>query len=359
MKALMTSALAPLLQPAKIHSRQPADPLLANQAFALHRIFYPLGFPVEIRTNAEEILTAAEESWGEQTILAVPAQLSGTLRVRIGATHSDKDACPPATSVRASGHLLSIIADAENFAVCDLEEGTAFGWINDATLQHRAYLRFHFLEAIVMCLLIGSRLTPIHAACVSLNGCGLLLCGESGAGKSTLAYACARAGFTYTTDDASYVVWHSATAQVRGNAHQLRFRPAAREFFPELHHRSLTPRTEGKPSIEVRTAELPIRTAAKAAVHAVIFLERKHDARPELLPLAAEQMLPYLEASLLPLQWTHARQAAALDVFRGIDAFTFRYNNLDDAVLCLTRLTRRFENPLLCRQSHDKPRTSL
>ena len=100
---------------------------------------------------------------------------------------------------------------------------------------------------------------------------GLLLCGASGAGKSTLAYACARTGFTYTTDDASYVVWNVKRASIRGNAHQVRFRPSALSLFTELEGRELTPRTEGKPSIEVRTAELPyIATAVEAAVDAVL-----------------------------------------------------------------------------------------
>jgi hypothetical protein len=40
------------------------DPLLRNMNLPFKRVFHPLGFSVEVVTNSEEILVAAEESWG-------------------------------------------------------------------------------------------------------------------------------------------------------------------------------------------------------------------------------------------------------------------------------------------------------
>jgi hypothetical protein len=234
------------------------------------------------------------------------------------------------------------VADAENFIVCDLRQSFAFGWVNEACIRHRGYFRYHFLEAAVMCLLVGSRATPVHAACVSFNDRGILLCGESGAGKSTLAYACARSGFTFTTDDASYMVWHREAPRARGNAHQVRFRPAARDLFPELSGLSLTPRIAGKPSIEVRTSELPwILKAAEVSVHATLILCRHDDAAVDLVPISVDEALPHLEAALFPLDGIRERQAAALEGLRHIPAYEFRYRDLDTAVARLKQLCRQ------------------
>jgi hypothetical protein len=328
--------------PRPIHEIEAKRPLTTHSTFC--ELFYPLGFPVQIETDREEILDAARESWEEQAAIHAPGVPDAPLVVRIGVTASGLDDCPPAPVFRANGHLLSIVASPENFATCDLERGFAFAWVSEAALRNRGYFRYHFLEAIVMCLLTGSRVTPIHAACVSLDGHGILLCGESGAGKSTLAYACARAGFTLTSDDASYVVWSQEdAARVRANCHQVRFRPAAREFFAEIAGRGLTPRAEGKPSIEIRTAELPgIRVAPESPVHSIVLLRRHDEDAPVALnPLPLDAVRPYLENSLYPLDGIHERQAASLQPLLRAAMYEFRYRDLPAAIARLKQLTTR------------------
>ncbi len=148
------------------------------------------------------MLAAAEESWGAlREVFSVPA-----LKLRIALGEGSSGLCPPAPVYRGQRHLLSIVADSQNFAVCDREQGFAFAWINRDAAEHKAYLRYHFLEAIALTMLASSYVTPLHAACVEFAGQGVLLCGNSGAGKSSLAYACARAGWKYISDDASYLV---------------------------------------------------------------------------------------------------------------------------------------------------------
>jgi hypothetical protein len=312
-------------------------PLLARQEFAHRRTYYPLGFAVEIETNSIEILLAASESWGGH----VCASTDPPLRIRLGVTQSRSSGLPPAPVPRADGHLLSIVADAANFAVCDLRQGVAFGWVSEATLESRLYFRYHFLEAVALSLVSTSRASPLHAACVSLEGRGILLCGASGAGKSTLAYACARAGWTFTSDDASYLLWESAELDVRGNSHQVRFRPSARELFPELQGRSLTPRAAGKPSIEVFTAELPgIVTAKESQVHYIVLLNRRTSSPGELTPLTREEMLPQLDGSLFAEEWTPHPRAKLLERLCAANMYELRYSDFEGAIGLLERLVR-------------------
>lgn len=312
-------------------------PLLARQEFAHCRTFYPLGFAVEIETNSIEILRAASESWKGQTC----ASTDPPLRIRLGVTQASSSGCPTAPVARADGHLLSIVADSANFAVCDLLQGVAFGWVSEAALQSRLYVRYHFLEAIALSLISTSRASPLHAACVSLEGRGILLCGASGAGKSTLAYACARAGWTFTSDDASYLLWESATLDVRGNSHQVRFRPSAQELFPELQGRSLTPRMEGKPSIEVFTAEMPgIVTAKECQVHYTVLLNRRILSPAELTQLTREETLRQLDGSLFALEWTRHPRAKTLERLCAASMYELRYSDVEGAVRLLERLVR-------------------
>jgi hypothetical protein len=337
---------------------RPVDEIEAKRPIAMHstyrEVFYPLGFPVQIEADREDVLCAARESWSEQAPIQSLDSPDVPLIVRIGVTGSVVDDCPPAPVFRANGHLLAIVAGPDNFASCDLERGFAFAWVSEAALGHRSYFRYHFLEAIVMCLLTGSRVTPIHAACVSLNGHGMLLCGESGAGKSTLAYACARAGFTLTSDDASYVVWSKTphAGRVRANCHQVRFRPSAREFFPEIAGRDLTPRAEGKPSIEIRTAELSgIAVAPETPIHSIVLLKRHaEDAPVQLNPLPLDAVRPYLENSLYLLDGIHDRQAASLRPLLRAPMYEFRYRDLPAAIERLKQLAASSTYPPLTKE---------
>jgi hypothetical protein len=312
-------------------------PLLAKPKFVHHRTFYPLGFAVEIETNSIEILLAASESWRGQ----VCASADPPLRIRLGVTQVDSSDCPPAPVARADGHLLSIVADAANFAVCDLLQGVAFGWVSEAALENRLYFRYHFLEAIALSLISTSRASPLHAACVSLEGRGILFCGASGAGKSTLAYACARAGWTFTSDDASYLLWKGGDLNVRGNAHQVRFRPSAKELFPELQNRSLTPRAAGKPSIEVFTSELSgIATAKDAQVNYIVLLSRSISCQADLIRLTRDEMLPHLGGTVFAEEWTPHPRVKILERLCAASMYELRYSNFEEAIELLERLVR-------------------
>jgi hypothetical protein len=313
------------------------DPLLCKVDLPLRAVFYPLGFAFEIATNSQAVLDAAGQSWGH-----TKQRDSGPiLRLRVGVTKGTSQNCPPGPIVRCQQHLLSMVADAHNQAICDLNAGFAFAWLTEDAVRHPSYTRYHFLEAVALILISTSYATPIHAACVSRDGSGLLLCGDSGAGKSTLAYACARSGWLFTSDDSSYLKHNSRELRIVGNSHQLRFRPSARDLFPELQGRSVTPRAEGKPSIEVPTAELPgIVTADEALVQHIILLNRWPSGLAELLPLPREAARRYFQQYLPFPDKIRQAQSEALQTLCAADVYELRYQDLQQAVDCLNRLAR-------------------
>ena len=313
------------------------DPLLCKVDLPLRAVFYPLGFAFEITTNSQAVLDAAAQSWGHTKQRdRVPI-----LRLRIGVTRGTSKNCPPAPVVRCQQNLLSMVADANNQAICDLNAGFAFAWLTEDAIRHPSYTRYHFIEAVALILISTSYATPIHAACVSRYGRGLLLCGDSGAGKSTLAYACARSGWRFTSDDSSYLKHNSHELRIVGNSHQLRFRPSARDLFPELQGRGVTPRAEGKPSIEVPTAELPgIATSDEALVHHIILLNRWPSAHAELQPLPRDAASRYFQQYLSFPDKIRQAQTEALQTLCTADVYELRYQDLRQAIDCLNRLAR-------------------
>src|SRR5208337_4505646 len=237
------------------------DPLLSNFEMPLQSVFHPQGFSLEIATNSLAVLEAAEECWGH-----FRKTFSGpTLKLRIGVEGKSKG-CPPEPVLREQHNLRVRVADARNFAVTDLQQGFAFAWLTQTAVEQRSYFRPLFLEGIGWDLLVSSCMTPVHAACVKRRDHGFLFCGDSGAGKSTLAYACARSGWTYLSDDYCHLVRERKDRTLVGNPDQIRLRESTIGVFPELE---LYPRTphEDEMVIELATSSMPeMQTALSCSI---------------------------------------------------------------------------------------------
>ena len=237
----------------------------------LQQTFYPLGFPVCISTNSDALLRIARAEWGVWR----PVFDEQPIQLRIEVSERPARPLPPA-EFQGHRHLFAFVADAENLVLCDTQARTGTGSVSTNAIENAAYFRYHFLEGMAWMFIESLYLTPIHATCVTHSGRGVLLCGDSGAGKSTLAYACARRGWTYVTDDASYLIRRNTAEQVViGNCHRIRLRPEAARIFPELRaHRPIV-RGNGKSSLELWTRDLEsIVTAPSARVDRMIFSKR-------------------------------------------------------------------------------------
>jgi len=314
----------------------PSDPVLSDFSLPLRAVYYAMGFAVEIATNSGEVLAAAEESWGGlQRKFSEPA-----VRLEIGVLADGSRDCLQSPECRSRGHLLTTIADARNFSVCDLNRGFAFAWFTQAAVADRAYLRYYFLEAAALTLLESLYLTPLHAACVQIGGHGVLLCGESGAGKSSLAFACARSGWKFLSDDSSALVRKRPGRTVVGNPHQMRFRESAIELFPELNKQRITPRATGKMAIELATTTLSeIETTSECQVDYIVFLNRREPASRGLLSLPKEAAWQYFEQYMcFGEDEVYQAQRASIHELLNAKVFEMRYRDLGWAVDRLTTL---------------------
>lgn len=321
--------------PLKSVNTSPQSALLSDMELPLRQTFFPLGFAVDILTNHREVLAAAEASFGHRRL----RHGSASLEIRIGVTEDNGLQCLPEPTRRQYNHLYSMVADAENQALLDLRTGANFVWLTSSALRNSLYLRTNFLEKVVYLLLGATVVTDIHAGCVSKDGKAVLLCGNSGAGKSTLSYACARAGWTYTSDDTSYLINGSPIPRVIGHSHRVRFRPAAKELFPELLSHEITPRMEGKPSIEVPVTALPpIATAPEANIVSIVYLKRWKDEGTSLLRLPEGSAPEQMSRDLFSAGEIRNRHKQMLTKLATVPTFELHYKSCEDAIAQLETL---------------------
>jgi len=313
------------------------DPILAHTRLDRHAMFYPLGFPVSVMTNSDAVLDAAREGWGWFTCRFDREPI----RLKVAVIEDDSRVCPPTPVCRMRDHMVTNIADSENFAVTDLSSQFSTIWATEAAVRHRDYFRYFFLESTAMGCVSSAHATAIHAGCVALDDEGILLCGDSGAGKTTLSYACAHAGWTYVTDDGSYLVHGEADRLVTGNCHQARFRPSAEALFPQLRGREVMRRAgAGKPSIELPIKPgNAIRTSATANVRYMVFLERNVH-KEELTPFPRVVGRMYLWQTIRCMPYETSRHLKAIDALLEVKTFELRYNSLEWAVERLKQLVR-------------------
>jgi HPr Serine kinase C-terminal domain len=314
------------------------DPLLYEFGLALRATYYFMGFPVEIITNSAEVLAAAQESWGMfHKIFSAPL-----IQIRIGVLPGSTDECPPSPICRGQRNLITQLANSENFMMSDTRQGFAFGWLTEAVVNNRAYLRYHFLEGTAWILLEALYLTFVHGACVELDGHGVLLCGDSGAGKSSLAYSCAQNGWKYLCDDATGLVRKGAGRVATGNPYQMRFRESAVELFPELIHQRVTPGATGEMAIELpTTTRQEISIISECSVDYIVFLNRFAALPCGLTRFPKETAMQWFE-QVVCYGEGHVREAhcATLRKLLAAEFFEMRYKQMDSALRWLENLVR-------------------
>ena len=321
------------IEPAEVPRETPSHAgmpklMMEPAELSLHATYFPFGFPAEVRTNSGTVLELFAGLWGKFS----KQRDTEPIRCEVQLVEGHGTACPLAPVYRLMLPLMISIADADNHCIVDLERAEAKIAISRAALRHPGYVPYFFLGVPVCC--IATRYaTPVHAACVALNGQGVLLCGDSGAGKSTLAYACARSGWTYVSDDGAYILDGGVDRQVTGNCHQVRFRPSATKIFPEFAGYVTTPRAAGKPSIELPTAPMAhVKCVQSTRANYICFLKRSADDSPQIVPFGKDLARRSMRQVLYGSKESLKNQYEAIEQLLTAEVFELRYSNLDRAV---------------------------
>jgi hypothetical protein len=303
--------------------------LLQSILSALDATFYPLGFPVRILTNSQAVLDAADAEWSSWKPAFSEPPI--TIHVKVGGASTER---PPASTFRADGRIFEVVSDSTNRARGDTRAGDATAELTPGAVENGPWLQYHFLDALVFQLITSPHLTPIHASSVARDGRAILLAGNSLAGKSSLAYACARRGWTYISDDSSPLLRRCASERVvLGTPHSLRLRPDAPKLFPELAPHPATLRGNGKTVLQIPTRVLSIETAPTARASRFILLDRR-PGPARLSPIDPSRLREHCAQHFY--HWDppiDAEQRAAFDtMLHGMEVLSLEYSNLEDAI---------------------------
>lgn len=317
-------------------SPQPYDPLKRTLVFAYGTEVYPLGFPVVVRSSHEAAIAIVRQCWPGPAKRADPP----LLEIQIGVFSDGELDLPPEPAFHARWHLTTIVANRRNFATIDGSQGKAFIWVSEAVMANSDYFRWFFLEAAVYIVLAERELTPIHAACVAKDTRGVLLLGESGAGKSTLAFECARSGWQFVADDASWLARREPGLRILAPPHRIRLRPDCAHLFPELRDRPVNVSLPGKHFLDVDLRQLPgFALASECQAAASVLLCRDGTAPPAVRAVTPEAAYAHLVRELVVYDSpAREEQLASLRRLAAAPSYELHYGDANAAAKTLSRL---------------------
>jgi hypothetical protein len=299
------------------------DASLASIPLPFDRMFYPYGFPVQIKSNHPAVMKVAGQSWAavQQSFQETPIEL------RISVSKHTNRRCPPAPVLHVQHHLLIMMANSKNFATCDLSGGFGSAWLTKTAANNSGYLRYHFVEAMAYTLLESLHLVTVRAACVAKSGQGVLLMEEPRPGKLSLASACARRGWTSISGEASCLVRRQTERVVIGN--------------PPLPD----PRSDaGTPFAEQQRALPDQRIAQISTVDYLVFAKRANvqTGSAHLLPVPRQEARRRLFSDICSFESpVHEEQSTTVERLLQAYVGEMSYSDVDAAIDLLEHLLRR------------------
>jgi len=180
----------------------------------------------------------------------------------------------------------------------------------------------------VMGCFIG--VVPLHSACLERDGVGVLIAGPSGAGKSTLAAAMVQSGFSFLSDDWTYVLPRNGSLVASGMSIPCKLLPDAARFFGGLPNHRIAPSMNGELAYEVDPTHFGAHSVADCVPSYLFMLERRSSGRSEFRKVAPELVRDFFEQSSEPfpgvLDCGREFRSAVLNQIASLQCWRFLYS---------------------------------
>jgi hypothetical protein len=204
-----------------------ADPFGERSTALYRRQLQLLGGRFHFESDSRELLRLVDAAYK-----GLPAHLfsprSRPFRVRLilapnsarnsAAVNAARRSPVPAIRMLHGAGFLGSATDSSTIAVLSPADRTALILASREMLLFPYHIRYELIEFAVFTLAArAQRLVPLHAACVGIDGRGILLMGPSGAGKSTIALQSLFEGFDFLAEDSVFVAPGSMRATGTAN----------------------------------------------------------------------------------------------------------------------------------------------
>ena len=203
-----------------------SDPFGEGVSARARKAISLLGGRFRFESNSKELLALVDTAYAglpNQQFLSMPKTFRVKLMLtpaparfsrRSAARHKEP---PPVAMLQGAGFLGSA-TPSSTFVVLSPKERAGLVCVSEEMLRFPYHLRYEVIEFAVFTLACRAQgLVPLHAACVGLDGHGILLMGPSGSGKSTVALQCLLDGFDFLSEDSVFVAPNSMRATGTAN----------------------------------------------------------------------------------------------------------------------------------------------
>jgi hypothetical protein len=200
---------------------------------------------------------------------------TGTFDLDVFEDASMDSAAASATHFRGLRHLVFAMLEPRSFVSYDLLRRQVRGVVSSEAARDKAFWKSQLLPITIGILGTTLGVAPLHCACLTRNGDGLLVAGLSGAGKSTLTAALAKRGFAVVSDDWTYISRTHGGLVADGLSAPIKLLPDSARFFPELKRRAPHKTMNGEMAFEIEANQFhPEAALSSCSPKWIFFLER-------------------------------------------------------------------------------------
>jgi len=266
--------------------------LLESGTLPLHTEFSIAGVRCAISTNSPAILAHLSRftpvaSGGE------PGFRVSVLELAVGEDQSSD------MHFRGMKHFVFALLGEGNRFVLDFRRRHAAGIVSCEAARDSKFWHRIFFPIVIGTLGATFGLIPLHCACLDSGGEGLLIAGNAGAGKSTLALALLDYGFTFASDEWTYLLARDGALTLHSLGAPAKLLPDASRFFPGLCQLDLHTAMNGELSYEVDVSTwLGVPQITQSSLSRTLFLRRVSRPGCRFTPCDEEFAFSFFEQSM-------------------------------------------------------------
>lgn len=250
----------------------------------------------ELSTNSQEILAIMHDVFQSNENDFPPPDLQLGFFVDFALTEPAMQIRP---HFRALEHLYYGTYGPGDSMLVDQLHRRVVGAFSLATVRDAGYWKRVILPCLVGISSSCVGVTPVHCACVVKNQRGLLIHGDSGAGKSTLALTLSLNGFSYVSDDCTYISSSDSGLQCWGSSAPLKLLPEGVAFFPSLSKVSPRRSLNDELAFEVDpTHVFGVKRSLSCHPQWLLFIERTRELKADFIPIHREEAASRLASDL-------------------------------------------------------------